>query len=143
MATTCVTNRCREYLLKKALDFENDTHNMALYNASSHNQNTTIYTASNEVVGTGYVAKGNTLTGVAVAVDTTNHVAHVDWDDTQWTSSTITATDCMIFADNVTTPAADPSIYIGDFNGSKSTSAGTFTVRMPTAAYNSAVVRLA
>ena len=143
MATTTMTNRCREYSWKKALDFENDSFNCALYNGSGHGANSNAYTATNEVVGTGYTAKGNLLTGNTLAVDTTNNVAYVDFDDTQWSSSTITATDCMIFDDTVTTPAADPAVYIGDFNGSKSTSSGTFTVRMPTAAYNTAILRFA
>ena len=143
MATTALTNRCREYSWKGVLDFTSDTHNMALYNGSSHDANTNVYTATNEASGTGYSAKGNALTGAALAVDTTNNVAYMDWDDTAWNSSTITATDCMIFADNITSPAADPALYIGDFGGSKSTSSGTFTVRMPVAAYNTAILRFA
>jgi hypothetical protein len=143
MATNALTNRCRQYSFLGALDFENDTHQFALYNGSGHDANTNQYTATNEASGTGYSAKGNTLTGVSVNVDTTNDVVYVDWDNTQWTSSSITSTDGMIFADNVTTPAQDPAIAILDFNGSKSTSSGTFQVIMPTPAYNTALVRFA
>lgn len=143
MATTTITNRAREYLLNGYLDFLNDTINIALYNNSSHDANTTVYTTTAEASGAGYTAKGNALSGASIATDTTNNVAYVDFSDSQWTSSTITATDCMIFHDSVVSPAADPASYIGDFNGSKSTSSGTFTVQMPNASATTAIIRLA
>ena len=143
MATTTITNRCREYWLKGVLDAENDTLKLALYNNSGHGANTNAYTTTAEVSGSGYTAKGNTLSGVSVTTDTSNNVSYVDFSDSQWTSSTITATDCMIFADNIASPAADPAMYIGDFNGSKSSSSGTFTVQFPTASATTAIIRIA
>ena len=143
MAVTCITNACRQGLLQKDLDFLVDVHKIALYNGSGHLQTTAVYTVTNESSGTGYSAKGNTLGSVALAVDSTNHVVTIDWADTSWTTSAITATDCMIFNEDSTSPAADTSVYIGDFGGSKSTSAGTFSIVMPAAAFNTAIVRLA
>jgi hypothetical protein len=144
MATTTITNRCREYLLNGDLDFAADTYNMALYNGSGHDANTNTYTSTAEASGTGYTAKGVTMSGVGISVDTTNNVATVDWTtDPQWTSATITATDCMIFAESVTSPASDPAVYIGDFSGSKSSSSGNFTVVLPAPAYNTAIIRIA
>lgn len=143
MATTTITNRAREDWLKANIDIETDTNNMALYNGSGHAANTSAYTATNESSGTGYVAKGKALTGVVITIDTSNNVAFVDWDDVVWTSSSITSTDCLIFADSVTTPVADPSIYVGDFGGSKTSSSGNFTVQMPVTAWNTAIVRIA
>lgn len=143
MATTTVTNRCREYWFKGVLDAENDTLKLALYNNSGHDANSSAYTTTAEASGSGYTAKGNTLTGVSITVDTSSNVAYMDCNDSQWTSSTITATDAMIFADNVTTPAADPAMGIFDFNGSKSSSSGTFTVQFPTASATTAIIRIA
>ena len=117
---------------------------MALYNGSGHDQNTGAYTATAEASGTAYVAKGATMSGVVQATDTTNHVSHFDWtSDPSWAASTITATDCMIYDETATLPVADPSCYIGDFGGSRSSSAGAFTVTLPAAAYNTSVIRLA
>ena len=116
---------------------------MSLYNGSSHDQNTGAYTATAEASGTAYVAKGNTLANVAQNTDTTNDVSYLDWDDTSWAASTITATDCMIYDETATLPVADPSCYIGDFGGSRSSSAGAFTVTLPAATYSTAVIRLA
>ena len=144
MATTTITNNARRDWLNGDIDFAADTINMALYNGSGHDANTGAYTATNEASGTGYTAKGVVMAGVAIAVDTTNNVAYVDWStDPSWTTATITATDCMIFHDSITTPTADVASYIGDFSGSKSSSAGTFQVILPAAAYNTAIIRIA
>lgn len=117
---------------------------MALYNGSSHNANSGAYTTVSEASGTGYTAKGVVMAGVAVAVDTSNNVAYVDWStNPSWATSTITATDCMIFHDSITTPTADVASYIGDFAGSKSSSSGLFQVVLPAPAFNTAVIRIA
>lgn len=146
MATTCLTNNARRDFLNGDIDFAADTINLALYNGSSHDQNTTAYTTTNEVPSSGgYTAKGVTLAGVSVNVDTTNHVAYVDWStNPSWAGSTITATDCMIFHDSITTPTADVASYIGDFGGTpRSSNSGLFQITFPSAAYNTAVIRLA
>ena len=144
MATTAITNRARQYMLNGDLDFAADTINMALYNISGHGVNTTIFTTVNEASGTGYTTKGMVMSGVAIVLDTSNNVAHVDWStDPSWPTSTITATDCMIFHDSVTSPASDPASYIGDFSGSKSSSAGTFSVVLPAPSFSTSVIRLA
>ena len=144
MATTSLTNNFRKGLLVGNYDMDTDVINCALYNASSHNQNSGAYTTVAEASGTGYSPKGVVMSGVVQATDTTNHVSHLDWTtDPSWATSTITATDCMIFDETATAPVADPSVYIGDFGGSKSSSAGTFTVVLPAAAFNTSIVRLA
>lgn len=143
MATTTITNNARRDWLNGDQDFAADTVNMALYNGSGHGVNTSAYTVTSEVVGTGYVAKGVVMAGVSVNIDTSNNASYVDWStDPSWAASTITATDCMIFHDSITTPTADVASYIGDFAGSKSTSSGLFEVRLPAPAYNTAIIRI-
>ena len=143
--TTSLTNNFRQGLLAGNFDLPADTINCALYNGETHTQNTGAYSTVNEASGTGYTAKGVTMAGYTAATDTTNHVAYLDWStNPSWATSTITATACMIFDETtVTTPATDCSIYVGDFGGSKSSSAGTFTVVLPAPAYNTSIVRLA
>ena len=144
MATTAFTNNLRRDLLYKRVDFANDSFRIALYNGSSHDANTAAYTAVNEATGSGYTARGVLLAGVAIAVDTTNNVAYVDWStNPSWASSTISATDCMIFDDTVTTPDADVACYIGDFGGSRSSNNGTFQILFPAPAFNTAILRIA
>jgi hypothetical protein len=144
MATTALSNNFRKGLLVANYDMDSDTIRCALFNGSSHTQNSGAYTTVNESSGTGYTAAGVAMSGVAQATDTSNHVSYLDWStDPSWATSTITATDCMIYDDDATAPVANASCYIGDFGGSKSSSAGTFTVVLPAAAYNTAVIRLA
>jgi len=143
--TTSLTNNFRQGLFAGNFDLPADTIQCALYNSETHTQNTGAYTTVNEATGTAYTAKGVTMSGYTAATDTSNHVAHLDWStDPSWATSTITATATMIFDDTtVTNPATDCSMYVGDFSGSKSSSAGTFTVVLPAAAYNTSVIRLA
>ena len=144
MATTSLTNNFRKGLLVANYDMDTDVINMALYNGGAHDQNTGAFTTVNEASGTGYSTKGVVMATVAQSTDTSNHVSSLDWStDPSWATSTITAISCMIFDETASSPATDPSCYIGDFGGSKSSSAGTFTVVLPAAGFNTSVIRLA
>ena len=129
-------------LLKGVHNFTNstgNTFNIALYdNNASFTAATTAYTSSNEVSGTGYTAKGNSLTNVTPT--STGTTAFTDFSDTTWSSSTITARGAMIFND---TASGDPSVVILDFGSDKSSSAGDFTIVFPTADSTSALIRIA
>ncbi len=116
-----------------------NTFNIAMYtNSASFTAATTAYTATNEVTGTAYVAKGNTLVNVTPV--STSTTAFTDFGDSTWSSSTITARGAMIFNDTAT---ADPSVVILDFGSDKSSSAGDFTIVFPTGDATSAIIRIA
>ena len=116
-----------------------NTFNIAMYtNSASFTAATTAYTASNEVTGSGYVAKGNTL--VNVTPTSTSTTAFTDFGDSTWSSSTITARGAMIFND---TASGDPSVVILDFGSDKSSSSGDFTIVFPTGDSTSAIIRIA
>ena len=116
-----------------------NTFNIAMYdNSASFTAATTAYTASNEVTGTSYVAKGNTLVNVTPV--STSTTAFTDFGDSTWSSSTITARGAMIFND---TASGDPSVVILDFGSDKSSSSGDFTIVFPTADSSSAIIRIA
>ena len=129
-------------LMKGVHDFTNssgNTFNIALYtNSASFTAATTAYTATNEVTGTAYVAKGNAL--VNVTPTSTSTTAFTDFGDSTGSTSTITARGAMIFND---TASGDPSVVILDFGADKSSSAGDFVVVMPTADSSSAIIRIA
>ena len=129
-------------ILKAVHDFTNstgNTFNIAMYdNSASFTAATTAYTATNEVSGTAYVAKGNTLVNVTPTSSSTT--ALTDFSDSTWSSSTITARGAMIFND---TASGDPSVIILDFGSDKSSSSGDFTIVFPTADASSAIIRIA
>lgn len=88
-----------------------------------------------------YTAGGFTMTPNAdPALDTTNHVAYIDWTtDPNWgTSATITSRGCVLY--NSSTGGQPVGCF--DFGVDKSSTLGTFTVQLPVAAYTTALVRL-
>lgn len=99
---------------------------------------TTAYTTSNEVSGTGYTAKGNTLTRVNPS--TSGTTALTDFADTTFSSSTITARGALIFNEDT---SGDTSVCVLDFGADKSSSSGDFTITFPTADASSAIIRIA
>ena len=115
------------------------TFNLALYtNSASFTASTTAYTTSNEVSGTGYTAKGGTLTRVDPTTSSTT--AFTDFADLTFSSSTITARGALIFNDSA---SGDPSVVVLDFGEDKSSTSGDFTVVFPTADASNAIIRIA
>lgn len=102
---------------------------------------TTSNLGTDEVAASGtYAAGGFTMTGYATGSDTTNNAAWIDWTtDPSWTSATISAVGAIIYND---TDAGKPVVSLHDFGGTITSTAGTFTVTLPAAAFNTAVVRL-
>lgn len=113
---------------------------IALYTSSANlGAATTAYSTSNEVTGTGYVAGGNTLTISAVPTSS-GTTAYLDFSDTTWASSTITARGALIYLANGTT---NPSVAVLDFGADKTSTSGDFTIQFPTADASSAIIRIA
>ena len=116
-----------------------NTLKIALYTSSaSLGATTSAYTTSNEVSGTGYTAGGATLSSQAVAYDSTNQVAYFDAADPAWTTASITARGAMIYNNS----KSNASIAILDFGSDYTSTAGTFTIQLPSAAYNTAIIRI-
>ena len=116
-----------------------NTLKIALYTSSASLGSTTAsYTTSAEVSGTGYTAGGVALSSQAVAFDTTNKVAYFDAADPSWSSATITARGALIYNNT----KSNASIAILDFASDYSSSNGTFQVQLPSAAYNTALIRI-
>ena len=110
-----------------------DTLKIALYTASADlNESTTVYSATNEVTGTGYVAGGVVLTGVTIS--SSGYTAYVDFADVVFGAS-VTARCALIY--NVT--QGNKAIAVLDF-GSDKTSAN-FTITMPANTATAALIR--
>jgi PKD repeat protein len=132
----------KKELLEAVHNFKNtggSTFNLALYTSSaSLGAGTTAYTTSNEVSGTGYTAKGASLTRVDPS--TSGTTALTDFSDLTFSSSSITARGCLIFNDSA---SGDPAVCALDFGGDKTSSSGDFTVQFPTADASNAIIRIA
>ena len=139
--TQAMATSFKKELLEAVHNFKNSggsTFNIALYTSSaSLGAATTAYTTSNEVSGTNYTAKGNTLTRVDPSSSGTT--GFTDFADTTWSSATITARGEMIFNDFA---SGDPAVAILDFGADKTSTAGDFTIQFPTADASNAIIRI-
>lgn len=116
-----------------------DTFYIALYTSSATlNSTTTAYSATNEVSGTGYSAGGNSLT-VSQTPTSTSTTAWLDFADSTWASSTITANGALIY--NSTN--SNKAVAVLAFGGDKTSTNGDFTIVFPTADSSNAIIRIA
>ena len=110
-----------------------DTLKIALYTAAADlNESTTVYSATNEVTGTGYVAGGVVLTGVTIS--SSGYTAYVDFADVVFGAS-VTARCALIY--NVT--QGNKSIAVLDFGSDKTST--NFTITMPANTATAALIR--
>ena len=140
--TQAMCSSFKQELLEAKHNFLNsggNTFKIALYTSSaSLGAATTAYTTSNEVSGTNYTAKGNTLTRVNPSLDGTTAIT--DFADTTWSSSTITARGALIFNEDT---SGDTSVLVLNFGSDKSSSSGDFTIAFPAADASNAIIRIA
>jgi FtsP/CotA-like multicopper oxidase with cupredoxin domain len=116
-----------------------DTFKIALYTSSATlSAATTAYTTSNEVVGTGYTAGGNTLVVSTVPVSS-GTTAYLSFSNTSWSTASITARGAMIY----NSTQSNKCVAVLDFGSDKTSTAGTFTIVFPTADATDAIIRIA
>ena len=128
-------------LLNGEMDFSADTSQtfkLALFTSSATlDATTTAYSTTNEVSGTGYTAGGNTLT-IAANPASSGTTAFLDFADTTFASSSITARGALIYKSG----GGDPAIAVIDFGEDKQTSSADFVIQFPTADKTNAIVRI-
>jgi hypothetical protein len=139
--TTAICSSFKTEVLTAAHNFTNGQHvfRWALYTSSATlGASTTAYSATNEISGTGYTAKGTTTANVTPALSGTTAV--LDWPDPTWTTATFTANGVLLFND---THASDAAVAVWAFGSDKSASGGDFVLQLPTADASNAILRLA
>lgn len=109
---------------------------MALYTALANiNADTLVYTTDNEVVGTGYTAGGEVLTGVTVSKSGTT--AYLDFADVVWDPAAFTARGALIY----NTSLGNMAVAVLDFGADK-TATTVFTVQTPANSADAALIRI-
>jgi len=119
-----------ECLARKLVDFESDTIKVMLCTSSytpSQDDHDFKDDVDNEVSGAGYTAGGATLANQSLSLS--GRVLTIDGDDTQWTSSTITARYAVIYDDEPEEAGDKPLIGYIDFGEDKSSDNGTFAIQ--------------
>ena len=120
-----------------------DTFKVALYTGSSSiGPSTTVYSTTNEVVGTNYTAGGNTLT-ISVSPTSGNNssavpTAYISFANTSWSNASFTCRGALIY--NYT--QGNKSVAVLDFGSDKTVSNDTFQIAFPTPDANNAIVRI-
>lgn len=139
MITQTSTNTFKTGLMTGTYNFNTDAFKIALYTANaSLDATTTVYTATNEITGTGYTAGGQSLTVTTTpTTGGSGDVAYISFANTSWTGA-LTARGALIY--DVTN--GNKTVCILDF-GSDKTSTTTFTVQFPAATNTSAIIRIA
>ena len=125
----------REELLKAIHNLQTDTLKLALYTSLvTLNEDTTAYSVTHEVVGSGYSAGGVVLTGVTI--NNSNGIVDVNFNNAAWNPASFTSAGGLIYNFS----KANRSIAVISFGNDK-TATNTFTVQMPTNTYTSALLR--
>lgn len=137
--TQAMATSFKVQLLNGQQNFSADTFKLALYTSSATlNENTTAYSATNEVPSTGnYSAGGNTLT-VSVTPTNSGNVAYISFSNTSWLNATITANGALIYNSS----QSNAAVCVLAFGGDKTSTNGTFAVNFPTADASNAIIRL-
>jgi len=137
--TQAMATSFKVQILNGQHNFTANTFKLALYTSSATlGENTTAYSATNEVASTGnYSAGGNTLT-VSVTPTNTGNVAFISFANTSWANATITANGALIYNTNLSNAA----VCVLAFGGDKTSTNGTFAVNFPTADASNAIIRL-
>ena len=120
-----------------------NTFKIALYTANaSLNQNTTEYTATDEVNGVGYTAGGQDL---IISVPPTSGIttdytptAYISFANASWPLAAFTARGALIY----NSTHGNKSVAVLDFGSDKTVFNQTFVVTFPNADANSAIVRI-
>jgi hypothetical protein len=130
-----LTTSFKQQMIQAGQNLATDTLKIALYTAfSSIGPNTTVYTTSNEITGTGYTAGGIALTGVTIGTSS-DGIVFVDFANATWPSSQLTARGALIY--NVT--RSNASVAVLDFGSDKTMT--NFTITMPVNAATTALIR--
>ena len=131
-----IYNLFKQYVLDNTtngrIDWDTDTIKVALVTSSytpdfdTHNFFDDV---TNEVTGsTGYTAGGATMASPSITLDTANDRVDVDFTDTSWTSSTITARGAVIYKSTGTASTSPLFAYL-DFSTDQISSNGTFLIQ--------------
>lgn len=132
-----LTTSFKQQMVQGQQNLSANTLKMALYTAfATLGPNTTTYATTNEIVGTGYTAGGNTMSGVTINTSP-DGVVYISFNNVVWPSAAFTVRGALIY--NVS--QGNASVAVLDFGSDKTCSNQTFTVTMPTNTATTALIR--
>jgi hypothetical protein len=128
----------RSEIVQGGQNLASNTLKMALYTSyATLNPSTTVYTTTDEVVGTGYTAGGVTITGVTISTDVATNTVYVSFNNVSWPGASFTARGALIY----NSTQSNKSIAVLDFGSDKLFTAANNTVTMPVNTASTALLR--
>jgi hypothetical protein len=119
-------------------DLSANTLKMALYDGfATLGPTTTAYSTTNEVVGTGYTAGGNTITGVTINTDADTNTVYINFNNVSWPGASFTARGALIYNSS----QSNKSVAVLDFGSDKIFTSVSNTVAMPVNSASTALLR--
>lgn len=122
---TWVTSFKRQLLLGEH-DLDTDALKIALYTSlATLGPDTTVYSTTDEVTGTGYTAGGLTLTNVTVSQG--NGIAYVDFDNPAWAGASFTTRGALIYNSS----KSNKAMFVLDFGMNQTAVNENFVLDLP------------
>jgi len=141
MITQCICNSFRQEVFEGVHNFASvggDVFKIALYtNSAQLGATTTVYSSAGEVVASGYTTTGEVLNGQTVVVTQpqTGPQTYITFDNASWPAD-IVARGALIYNSS----KGDKAVMVLDFGLDVSSTDGVFTVQMPVAGPNTALL---
>ncbi len=133
----------KKQLLEGAHDFRvgGNVFKIALYTeAANLNSSTTAYTATGEIVGSGYTAGGLVLTQSNPVEFGSSGI--VTFSNVSWAGATIAARGALIYNSTPVHTYTNPACIVLDFGITRVASNNTFEIRFPAATDQTAIIRV-
>lgn len=128
----------RSEIVQGGQNLASNTLKMALYTSyATLNPSTTVYSTTDEVVGTGYTAGGRVITGVTISTDVATNTVYINFNNVSWPGASFTARGALIY----NSTQSNKSIAVLDFGSDKLFTAANNTVTMPTNSASTALLR--
>lgn len=132
-----LTTSFKQQMVQGQQNLSSNTLKMALYTAFvTLGPDTTAYSTTNEVTGTGYTAGGNTMSGVTISTSP-NGVVYINFNNVVWSNASFTVRGALIY----NASQGNASVAVLDFGSDKTCSNQTFTVTMPANTATTALIR--
>jgi len=104
--------------------------------AATLGASTTSFTTSGQVSSSGYTSGGKALVNSGVKVSSA--IAITNFSNVSFTGVTLSARGALIY----NTSATNKAVCVLDFGGTKTATAGTFTVQFPAFTTSAAIIRI-
>jgi len=140
ITTNAIANSFKGQILRAIHNFTISTGNtfkLAMYTTNATlGASTTSFTTSGQVSSSGYTSGGKALVNSGVKVS--GAIAITNFSNVSFTGVTLSARGALIY----NTSATNKAVCVLDFGGTKTATAGTFTVQFPAFTTAAAIIRI-